>query len=225
MHAALGGRASGAEGHRRDPGPDGEVGPRARQPRLPAHRALAGVAHSRTRPPEPLGLQERAGAKASTGTRAIARMVQPASLDVVTPASGSDDGSLRHPRPLPGPPRHRAQLRAPRRGRPGAPARRAGRTTPPRPTTTRSRWRRCTRCSTRSPSASRDGPSRGPGQRLGPRLAAPVVRRQARRVARGRVVAAPSRWPSARLNKAGIGPLNADLSGAELRRAQPARDG
>ena len=32
--------------------------------------------------PEPLGLQERAGPKASTGTRAIARMIQPASLDV-----------------------------------------------------------------------------------------------------------------------------------------------
>jgi hypothetical protein len=42
--------------------------------------------------PEPLGLQERAGPKASTGTRAIARMVQPASLDVVYPGIWLDDG-------------------------------------------------------------------------------------------------------------------------------------
>jgi hypothetical protein len=42
--------------------------------------------------PEPLGLQERAGPKASTGTRAIARMLQPASLDVVYPGVWLDDG-------------------------------------------------------------------------------------------------------------------------------------
>ena len=42
--------------------------------------------------PEPLGLQERAGPKASIGTRAIARMVQPASLDVVYPGIWLDDG-------------------------------------------------------------------------------------------------------------------------------------
>jgi hypothetical protein len=42
--------------------------------------------------PEPLGLQERAGPKASTGTRAIARMLQPASLDVVYPGIWLDDG-------------------------------------------------------------------------------------------------------------------------------------
>jgi predicted phosphodiesterase len=41
---------------------------------------------------EPLGLQERAGPKASTGTRALARMVQPASLDVVYPGIWLDDG-------------------------------------------------------------------------------------------------------------------------------------
>jgi predicted phosphodiesterase len=41
---------------------------------------------------EPLGLQERAGAKASTGTRAVARMLQPASLDVVYPGIWLDDG-------------------------------------------------------------------------------------------------------------------------------------
>jgi hypothetical protein len=42
--------------------------------------------------PEPLGLQERAGPKASIGTRAIARMLQPASLDVVYPGIWLDDG-------------------------------------------------------------------------------------------------------------------------------------
>jgi len=42
--------------------------------------------------PEPLGLQERAGPKASTGTRAIARLLQPASLDVVYPGIWLDDG-------------------------------------------------------------------------------------------------------------------------------------
>jgi hypothetical protein len=41
---------------------------------------------------EPLGLQERAGPKASTGTRAVARMLQPASLDVVYPGIWLDDG-------------------------------------------------------------------------------------------------------------------------------------
>ncbi|HKE78423.1 MAG TPA: metallophosphoesterase [Solirubrobacteraceae bacterium] len=40
----------------------------------------------------PLGLQERAGPKASTMTRAIARMLQPASLDVVYPGIWLDDG-------------------------------------------------------------------------------------------------------------------------------------
>lgn len=42
--------------------------------------------------PEPLALQERAGPKASIGTRAIGRMVQPASLDVVYPGIWLDDG-------------------------------------------------------------------------------------------------------------------------------------
>ena len=60
---------------------------------------------------------------------------------------------------------------------------------------------------------------RGAGQRLGPRLAAPVARRQARRVARPRASPAPSRWRSRRSTRLGIGPLQADLSGAELRRA------
>jgi predicted phosphodiesterase len=41
---------------------------------------------------EPLGLQERAGHKASTATRALARMLQPASLDVVYPGIWLDDG-------------------------------------------------------------------------------------------------------------------------------------
>ena len=42
--------------------------------------------------PEPLALQERAGPKASIGTRAIVRMLQPASLDVVYPGIWLDDG-------------------------------------------------------------------------------------------------------------------------------------
>jgi calcineurin-like phosphoesterase family protein len=42
--------------------------------------------------PEPLGLQERAGPKASTGTRAVARMLQPAAVDVVYPGIWLDDG-------------------------------------------------------------------------------------------------------------------------------------
>jgi calcineurin-like phosphoesterase family protein len=42
--------------------------------------------------PDPLGLEERAGAQASTGTRAIARDLRPASLDVVYPGIWLDDG-------------------------------------------------------------------------------------------------------------------------------------
>jgi hypothetical protein len=42
--------------------------------------------------PAPLGLQERAGPQASTGTRAIARELRPASLDVVYPGLWLDDG-------------------------------------------------------------------------------------------------------------------------------------
>jgi hypothetical protein len=42
--------------------------------------------------PDPLGLEERAGAQASTGTRAIARELRPASLDVVYPGIWLDDG-------------------------------------------------------------------------------------------------------------------------------------
>jgi predicted phosphodiesterase len=41
---------------------------------------------------EPLGLQERAGPKASTATRTIARMLQPAALDVAYPGVWLDDG-------------------------------------------------------------------------------------------------------------------------------------
>jgi hypothetical protein len=42
--------------------------------------------------PAPLGPQERAGSEASTGTRAIARELRPASLDVVYPGLWLDDG-------------------------------------------------------------------------------------------------------------------------------------
>ena len=42
--------------------------------------------------PAPLGLQERAGPEASIGTRSIAGMLQPASLDVVYPGLWLDDG-------------------------------------------------------------------------------------------------------------------------------------
>ena len=62
-------------------------------------------------------------------------------------------GRLRDPRPLLGPARDRADVRAARRRRDGALGRRAARATARRRTTTRPSCRRCTRGCTRSPSA------------------------------------------------------------------------
>jgi hypothetical protein len=71
-------------------GPDGEV---VLVPGNHDFRLIAPWLEWRARNgPAPLGLEERAGAKASTGTRAIARMIQPASLDVVYPGIWLDDG-------------------------------------------------------------------------------------------------------------------------------------
>jgi predicted phosphodiesterase len=71
-------------------GPDGEV---VLVPGNHDFRLIAPWLDWRARNgPEPLGLQERAGPKASIGTRAIGRMLQPASLDVVYPGLWLDDG-------------------------------------------------------------------------------------------------------------------------------------
>ena len=166
--------------------------------------------------PEPLGLQERAGPKASIGTRAIARMLQPASLDVVYPGIWLDDGVYAtHGHYLD---RH---VTVPSFERLGsgvlgrvlrAPADRAA-----PPTTTRSRSPRCTRCSTPSPPASARA-RRGAGQGLGARVAAAVARRRAH-AWRGRALAGAFPLAIAALNRLGLGPLQADLSGVELRRA------
>jgi Calcineurin-like phosphoesterase len=169
--------------------------------------------------PEPLGLQERAGPKASTGTRAIARMLQPASLDVVYPGIWLDDGiyaSHGHyvDRHITIPSFER--LGAGVLGRLlGAPADRAaaaddyemalapmyalldaiaarvgdGRAAAPGNASMRA-WERL----------SRDGDGDP-------------------RAWRGRALAAAFPLAIAGLNRLGVGPLKADLSGAELRRA------
>ena len=106
-------------------GPDGEV---VLVPGNHDFRLIAPWLDWRSRNgPEPLGLQERAGPKASIGTRAIGRMLQPASLDVVYPGIWLRRRRLRHPRPLPRPPRDGPELRAPRRRRARARAGRARR--------------------------------------------------------------------------------------------------
>jgi Calcineurin-like phosphoesterase len=71
-------------------GPDGEV---VLVPGNHDFRLIAPWLEWRLRDgPAPLGLQERAGAQASTGTRAIARELRPAALDVVYPGIWLDDG-------------------------------------------------------------------------------------------------------------------------------------
>ncbi len=169
--------------------------------------------------PEPLGLQERAGPKASTGTRAIARMLQPASLDVVYPGIWLDDGVYAtHGHYLD---RHVTvpsfeRLGAGVLGRLlGAPADGAA-----SPDDYEVALAPMYALLDAIAAARRRRPRRGAGQRLRARLAAPVARRQARDAWRAaRSSPAPSRWPSPALNRLGIGPLKADLSGAELRRA------
>jgi hypothetical protein len=167
--------------------------------------------------PEPLGLQERAGPKASIGTRAIGRMLQPASLDVVYPGIWLDDGVyathghyldrhvtvpsferlgsgvlgrvLRAPADQAGAPDDYEVALAPMYGLLDAIAARVD-----------------------------DGRAAAPGKisaRAWERLS-PDRRSQAWR---GRVLAGAFPLTIAALNRIGIGPLKADLSGVELRRA------
>jgi hypothetical protein len=167
--------------------------------------------------PEPLGLQERAGPEASIGTRAIARMVQPASLDVVYPGIWLDDGVyathghyldrhvtvpsferlgsgvlgrvLRAPADRAGAPDDYEVALAPMYGLLDAIAARVD-----------------------------DGRAAAPGKisaRAWERLS-PDRRSQAWR---GRVLAGAFPLTIAALNRLGLGPLRADLSGVELRRA------
>jgi predicted phosphodiesterase len=71
-------------------GPDGEV---VLVPGNHDYRLIAPWLEWRLRHgPAPLGLEERAGAQASTGTRAIAGELRPASLDVAYPGLWLDDG-------------------------------------------------------------------------------------------------------------------------------------
>jgi hypothetical protein len=167
--------------------------------------------------PEPLGLQERAGPKASIGTRAIGRMLQPASLDVVYPGIWLDDGVyathghyldrhvtvpsferlgsgvlgrvLRAPADQAGAPDDYEVALAPMYGLLDAIAARVD-----------------------------DGRAAAPGKisaRAWERLS-PDRRSQAWR---GRVLAGAFPLTIAGLNRLGLGPLKADLSGVELRRA------
>jgi hypothetical protein len=166
---------------------------------------------------EPLGLQERAGPKASTGTRALARMLQPASLDVVYPGIWLDDGIyathghyldrhvtvpsferlgsgvlgrlLRAPADRAASPDDYEVALAPMYALLDAMAARVG-----------------------------DGRAAAPGNasaRAWQRLS-PDGRRDA---LRARALAGGFSLAVAALNRAGIGPLKADLSGVELRRA------
>ncbi len=166
---------------------------------------------------EPLGLQERAGPKASTGTRALARMLQPASLDVVYPGIWLDDGIyathghyldrhvtvpsferlgsgvlgrlLRAPADRAASPDDYEVALAPMYALLDAMAARVG-----------------------------DGRAAAPGNasaRAWQRLS-PDSRRDALRT---RALAGGFSLAVAALNRAGIGPLKADLSGVELRRA------
>ena len=155
-------------------------------------------------------------ARASTATRAIARMVQPASLDVVYPGPVARRRRLRHPRPLPRPP-----VTVPSFERLGAGARRAS----------SARRRRATGpddyevvlapmyalLDAVAPRVG-DGRAAAPGDvsaRAWQRLSSTASAARGRGRVRGRRLPAGHR----RAEQAGIGPLKADLSGAELRRA------
>jgi hypothetical protein len=196
-------------------GPDGEV---VLVPGNHDFRLVAPWLDWRSRNgPEPLALEERAGPKASIGTRAIGRMLQPASLDVVYPGIWLDDGVyathghyldrhvtvpsferlgsgvlgrvLRAPAQSAASPDDYEVALAPMYELLDAIAARVG-----------------------------DGRAAAPGklsanawQRLSP---------DGRRDAwRGRVLAGAFPLTIAALNRLGIGPLKADLSGVELRRA------
>jgi hypothetical protein len=167
--------------------------------------------------PEPLGLQERAGPKASIGTRAIARMVQPASLDVVYPGIWLDDGVYAtHGHYLD---RHVTvpsfeRLGAGVLGRLlGAPASEAA-----SPDDYEVALAPMYELLDAVAARVGDGRAAAPGNvsaRAWQRLSSDG-RRDAWRT---RVVAGAFPVAIAALNRAGIGPLKADLSGAELRRA------
>jgi hypothetical protein len=196
-------------------GPDGEV---VLVPGNHDFRLVAPWLDWRSRNgPEPLALEEHAGPKASIGTRAIGRMLQPASLDVVYPGIWLDDGVyathghyldrhvtvpsferlgsgvlgrvLRAPAQSAASPDDYEVALAPMYELLDAIAARVG-----------------------------DGRAAAPGklsanawQRLSP---------DGRRDAwRGRVLAGAFPLTIAALNRLGIGPLKADLSGVELRRA------
>jgi hypothetical protein len=167
--------------------------------------------------PEPLGLQERAGPKASIGTRAIARMVQPASLDVVYPGIWLDDGVyathghyldrhvtvpsferlgsgvlgrvLRAPADRAGAPDDYEVALAPMYGLLDAIAARVD-----------------------------DGRAAAPGK-ISVRAWERLSPDRRSRAWRGRVLAGAFPLTIAALNRLGFGPLRADLSGVELRRA------
>ena len=64
-----------------------------------------------------------------------------------------------------------------------------------------------------------DGRAAAPGKASAARLAAPVARRRSATAWRGRVLAGAFPLAIAALNRLGLGPLKADLSGVELRRA------
>jgi hypothetical protein len=166
---------------------------------------------------EPLGLQERAGPKASTGTRALARMLQPASLDVVYPGIWLDDGVYAtHGHYLD---RHVTvpsfeRLGAGLLGRVlRAPAERAA-----SPDDYEVALAPMYALLDAMAARSGDGRAAVTGnasarawQRLSPD--------GARAALRGRALAGGFALAVAALNHAGLGPLNPDLSGVELRRA------
>jgi hypothetical protein len=215
MHAALEAARPALEAIGETLGPDGEV---VLVPGNHDFRLISPWLEWRSRNgPEPLGLQERAGPKASIGTRAIARMLQPASLDVVYPGIWLDDGVyathghyldrhvtvpsferlgsgvlgrvLRAPADRAGTPDDYEVALAPMYGLLDAIAARVD-----------------------------DGRAAAPGKisaRAWERLS-PDRRSQAWR---GRVLAGAFPLTIAALNRLGFGPLRADLSGVELRRA------
>lgn len=168
--------------------------------------------------PEPLGLQQRAGPEASIGTRSIARMLQPASLDVVYPGIWLDDGVYAtHGHYLD---RH---VTVPSFERLGsgvlgwllrAPAERAG-----SPDDYEVALAPMYELLDAIAARVGDGRAAAPGQ-VSARAWQRLSRDGSGHAWRGRVLAGGA-FPLAiaGLNRLGLGPLRADLSGAELRRA------
>jgi hypothetical protein len=167
--------------------------------------------------PEPLGLQERAGAKASIGTRAIGRMLQPASLDVVYPGIWLDDGIYAtHGHYLD---RHVTVPSFERLGA-GVLGRLLGASAADATSPDDYEVALAPMYAVLDAVAARvgDGRAAAPGNvsaRAWQRLSS-----DGRRDAwRARLLAGAFPMAIAALNRTGIGPLKADLSGAELRRA------